>query len=178
MQAFAQLTRNSQRWQNPPSQALRPQGVLPARRRKRHMADAPVPTVLAMLVCDQVIAEQGSGKKSLIGIFDNINSPMFPTQTRLAVYIKLADAQGDYKFRIRLVKLKDETVVADLNADAKITDRTTPTELAINMIGIILPESGKYEFQLWGNETYLHRITLNALQGGFPWPQQPLQPHQ
>jgi hypothetical protein len=142
------------------------------------MADAPVPTVLAMLVCDQVLAEQGTGKKSLIGIFDNINAPAFPTQTRLAVYVKLADAQGDYKFRIRLVKLKDETVVADLSVDANIADPTTPTELAINMIGIILPESGKYEFQLWGNETYLHRITLNALQGGFPWPQQPLQPHQ
>jgi hypothetical protein len=143
------------------------------------MAEAPTPTVLAMLVCDQVIAEQGSGKKSLIGVFDNIFAAAFPTQARLAVYIKLADAHGNYKFRIRLVKLKDETVVADINAEANIVDPTSPTELAINMIGIILPEAGKYEFQLWGNETYLHRITLNAnaIQGGLPW-QQPQPPHQ
>jgi len=139
------------------------------------MADAPVPNVLAMLVCDQVIAEQGTGKKSLIGIFDNINAPAFPTQTRLAVYVKLADAEGAYKFRIRLVKLKDETVIADLNAEMTIADSMSPAELAINMIGIILPDAGKYEFQLWGNDTYLHRITLNAIQGGFPWLQQPHQ---
>jgi hypothetical protein len=132
-----------------------------------------------MLVCDQVIVDQGTGKKSVIGIFDNINSPFFPTQTRLAVYIKMADAEGDYKFRIRLVKLKDEVAVADINADAKIPDGANPTELAINMIGMILPEAGKYEFQLWGNGTYLHRITLNAVQGGLPWQQQSqLQPPQ
>ena len=136
------------------------------------MPDAPVPSVLAMLVCDQVIAEQGTGKKSLIGIFDNLQAPGFPTQTRFAVYAKLADAQGQYKFRIRLVNLKDESPVADINADMTLPDSTNPAELAINMIGIILPEPGKYEFQLWGNGTYLHRITLNAIQGGFPWQQQ------
>ena len=135
------------------------------------MSDAPIPSVLAMLVCDQVIAEQGTGKKSLIGIFDNLHAAGFPTETRLAVYVKLADAQGQYKFRIRLVGLKNETPIADLNADVTIADPTSPTELAINMIGIILPEPGKYEFQLYGNDTYLHRITLNAIQGGFPWPQ-------
>jgi hypothetical protein len=140
------------------------------------MADAPIPSVLAMLVCDQVIAEQGTGKKSLIGVFDNINSAAFPAQSRLAVYVKLADAQGHYKFRIRMVKLKDEAVVADINTEATIADSTSPTEFAINMIGIMLPEPGKYEFQLWSNDTYLHRITLNAIQGGFPWQQQPHQP--
>ena len=133
------------------------------------MADAPVPNVLAMLVCDQVIAEQGTGKKSLIGIFDNIFAIAFPTQARLAVYVKLADAHGKYKIRVRLVKLKDETAVADINADADIPDPTSPTELAINLVGIGLPEAGKYEFQLWANEVYLHRITLNAIQGGPSW---------
>ena len=139
------------------------------------MADAPIPSVLAMLVCDQVIAEQGTSKKSLIGVFDNINAPAFPAQTRLAIYVKFADAEGQYKFRIRLVKLKDETVLADLNADMTITEQASSTEFAVNMIGIILPEPGQYEFQLWGNDTYLHRITMNAVQGGFSWPSQP--PH-
>jgi hypothetical protein len=138
------------------------------------MADAPIPNVLAMLVCDQIIAEQGTGKKSLIGIFDNIFAAAYPTQARLAVYVKLADAHGSYKFRVRLVKLKDETAVADINANANIPDQTMPTELAINLVGIMLPEAGKYEFQLFANETYLHRITLNAIQGGPPWQQ--LQP--
>jgi hypothetical protein len=142
------------------------------------MEDAPIPSVLAMLICDQVIAEQGSGKKSLLGIFDNINAPGFPTQIRLAIYVKIADAEGQYKFGIRLVHLKDETCIAEFHLDVTIADRTNSAELAINVLGMILPEPGKYEFQLWANEVYLHRITLNALQGEIPWPQQPLPTNQ
>jgi hypothetical protein len=141
------------------------------------MPNEAVPNVLAMLVCDQVIAEQGSNKKSLIGIFDNINAFAFPTQMRLAVYAKLADARGHYDFRLRFVSLKDETtVLPDINIPVDITDPLSPAELAVNLLGVVISEPGKYEFQLWAGETYLHRITLNAiLTGGPQWPQQPKQ---
>lgn len=144
------------------------------KRTTKEMADAPIPSVVAMLVCDQVIAEQGSGKKSLIGIFENVNAIVFPTPLRVAVYAKLRDAHGHYKFRIRLVKLKDEKVVIDLDLEADIPDPTNPTELGINILGIMIPEAGKYEFQLYGNDIYLHRATMNAIQvqGGLPWVQQ------
>jgi len=141
------------------------------------MADLCTPSVVAMLVCDQIIAEQGTGKKSLVGVFDNMYSPGFPVQTRFAVYAKLVDLdQGQYKCRVRLVKLKDETLVADLTADLVINDPLSPAELAINMVGIIVPEAGKYEFQLYADDIYLHRITLNAVQGGFPWQPLPQRP--
>ena len=131
---------------------------------------APIPTVLAMLVCDQVIAEQGTGKKSLIGIFDNVNGQAFPAQVRLAVYAKLADAEGDYTFRLTLVNLKNETHLIDMNIKATVADPLSAVELAVNMIGFVLPEAGRYEFQLWYEDTFLHRITLNArIQGGPTW---------
>lgn len=135
------------------------------------MADAPIPSVVAMLVCDQVISEQGTGKKSLIGVFENINAPGFPTQTRLAIYAKLVDASGHYNILIRLVNLKDETKVADLKAELNIADPTACAELAINIVGIILPAAGKYEFQLYANDAFLHRVTMNAvlIQGGLQW---------
>jgi len=137
------------------------------------MADAPIPSVVAMLICDQVIVEQGSGKKSLIGVFEELRAFSFPTQTRLAIYVKLADASGFYNLLIRVVNLKDETKVAELNATANLSP-IAAAEFAINIAGIVLPEAGKYEFQLWANDTYLHRVTMNAtaLQGGPQWPQQ------
>jgi hypothetical protein len=136
------------------------------------MADAPIPSVVAMLVCDQVIVEQGTGKKSLIGVFENVNSTAFPMQARLAIYAKLVDASGHYDFLIRLVNLKDETKVAEIKAEANI-DPMAPAEFAINFVGMIFPEPGKYEFQLYANGTYLHRVTMNAIliQGGTQWPQ-------
>jgi len=137
------------------------------------MADAPIPSVVAMLVCDQVIAEVGTGKKSLIGIFENVAVPTFPAVIRLGIYAKLVDAEGDYDILIRLVNLKDESRIADMKAEAKSIKREGAAELVVNIGGIILPEPGKYEFQLFANDAFLHRVTMNAVTlpvGGVQWP--------
>lgn len=140
------------------------------------MNDQPTPTVTAMLVCDQIIAEQGSNKKSLIGIFEVMNALGFPTFVpRLSVYVRLVDGLGKYPFKLRLVKLKDETMLADVDVEANITDQTHASELVFNFIGLGIPEAGKYEFQLYTRDIYLHRVTMEALQvqgSNLPWPPQ------
>jgi hypothetical protein len=142
------------------------------------MASAPIPSVVAMLICDQIITEQVTNKKTLIGVFDKLSSPNFPTMMpRLAIYVKLADAAGDYLFRLRIVKLKDESPLAELRLAAQVADTEEYTELAINM-PFLVPERGKYEFQLYAGENYLHRVTMHAElaqlpPGGPPqWPPQ------
>lgn len=139
----------------------------------------PIPSVVAMLVCDQIITEMGTNKKSLIGVFDNYFSPSFPfVVPRIAIYVKLADAGGEYLFKLRVVKLKDELVIAEIGVRAVIADPTQYSEVALNIGGFALLEPGKYEFQLYSGEEYLHRVTINAVlgpapqPGGFPsWPQ-------
>lgn len=139
------------------------------------MADGPLPTVTAMLVCDQIIPEQGTNKKSLIGIFEVMNAFAFPAIVpRIAVYVRLLDGFGKYPVRLRLVHLKDESLVADINLEMDITDEQHAWEVVINLMGVILPEPGKYEFQFYARDVYLHRVTMEvAQQGGMPWqPQQ------
>ena len=142
------------------------------------MAESPIPSVVAMLVCDQIINEQGTNKKSLIGVFDNFFSLTFPGfLQRLAVYVKMADAVGDYFLKLRIVKLKDEALIAEVGIQAHFQDVTQYGELALNLPGLPIPEAGKYEIQLYSGDEYLHRVTINALlgqapQGGSPsWPQ-------
>jgi hypothetical protein len=143
------------------------------------MASAPIPSVVAMLICDQIITEQVTNKKSLIGVFDKFFSPNFPAMLpRLAVYVKLADALGGYLFRLRIVKRKDESAIAEIRLDTQIPDADQYTELALNMPPLLIPEQGRYEFQLYAGENYLHRVTMQAElaqlpPGGLsPWPQQ------
>lgn len=94
----------------------------------------------------------------------------------MAVYVKLADAQGDYLFKLRIVKLKDESLIGEIGIQGHIGDSTEYAELAVNMMNIIIPEPGKYEFQLYEGENFLHRVTMQAvlaqLEGGTPWPPQ------
>lgn len=138
------------------------------------MADTPIPSVVAMLVCDQVISEQGTNKKSLIGVFDNFTSFGFPALLqRIAIYVKLADAEGEYQFKLRLVNLRNESLVAEIGVQANIADSTQHSELALNFGNIPIPEEGKYEFQLYVGDEYLHRVTMRAVkgsqQGGVQW---------
>ena len=139
------------------------------------VATAPIPSVIAMLICDQVIAEQVTNKKSLIGIFDNFNSLVFPVpMPRIAIYVKLADASGVYTFKLRMVNLKNESLVAEIGVQARIADATQYSELALNLGNLVVPEAGKYEFQLYADDVYLHRVTMQAIlaqlpQGGPQW---------
>jgi len=64
----------------------------------------PVPSVLAVLVCDSVILESQTGKQSIIGIFDNIHAAQAPFSQRVGFYARLTDAEGEYKFARRCGK--------------------------------------------------------------------------
>jgi Family of unknown function (DUF6941) len=138
------------------------------------MTESTVPTVLALLLCDQVIIDAQTNKKTLIGVFDNVNSYSYPATVKLALYAKLRDAEGVYDFRVRVVSLKDESAVANLEIkEARIPNPLQPTELAINIPVLQFREPGRYEFQLYANDVYLSRITIEARQisppGGTKW---------
>src|SRR5260370_18177725 len=132
------------------------------------MAESPIPSVLAMLLCDQIIIDAQTQKKSLIGIFDKFNSMAFPAAANIAVYVKLADAEGKYNFKIRVAHLKDERLIGEVSTDGTVQTRLEPAELAVYLHGFAVPEPGKYEFQLFANDVYLTRITMEAKQIGVP----------
>jgi len=77
------------------------------------------------------------------------------------------------------VNLKNESLLAEIGIQGRIADSTQHSELALNFGNIPIPEEGKYEFQLYAGEEYLHRITMRAVkvqpQGGMQW--QPPSPH-
>ena len=174
MQDFAQLTVHAPRCNNATSSPILRRSV-GLSSRINTMANDPIPSVIAMLLCDQVIAEQTTNKKSLIGVFDNFYSLVFPAiLPRIAVYVKMADAGGDYLFKLRVVKLKDETLIAEIGIQARVADRSQYSELALNMGNVAFPEAGKYEFQLYMGDVYLHRVTMQVIlaqlpQGGAQW---------
>jgi hypothetical protein len=109
-----------------------------------------------MLLCDHTIREHGTGKVSLIGIFENIIAPRFPVVHRaLSVYAKLVDAEGDYALRLELVRLEDGHVVAQGTLRATFADRMTPAELIFALENLGLERPGRYEFRLHANERFV-----------------------
>ncbi len=118
---------------------------------------APRPEVNAFLLCDYVLQEAGTNKKSLIGIFENVNSPRFPFRYgRISVYANMTDAHGTYDLGLRLVRLRDGNVVLEAKGlRIQIADPLAVAEVGVNLEGIVFEEPGKYEFALYANDQFL-----------------------
>jgi hypothetical protein len=129
------------------------------------MADAPVPTLLAMLLCDTVIQDVQTTKKSLIGIFTQVNAFQFPIQINVTMFARLTDAEGKYRFRLDVVNLTENKQIFSLPtpADLEAESQLSFAELVLQVQGLPIPSPGKYEFQLWGNDAYLGRTTMEAV---------------
>jgi hypothetical protein len=129
------------------------------------MADSPVPTLVGMFLCDSVIQDAQTTKKSLIGIFTQVNAIGFPTVVNVSVFARLTDAEGKYRFRLDVVNLNENKTIVSLPTpgDLEAPNQLAFVELVMQVQGLPIPSPGKYEFQLWGNDVYLGRTTMEAL---------------
>jgi hypothetical protein len=99
------------------------------------MSDVVKPSVQAFLVCDQVIEDSVTKKKSLIGLFTHLQAVNFPFQhSQMGLYFCLTDAEGTYHFDIDLIYLNNEQLVCRA---------TLP-----NIPSLVFPAPGRYEFRL------------------------------
>lgn len=125
----------------------------------------PTPVSIAFLICDQVIVDRDSNKKTIVGVFDRINVRQFPTMyAPLSLYARVIDAEGEYDVRIDYVKVADEAALARIEAKAVARDRHAPAEFSFRLPPIPIPSAGEYEFRLWMNGRYIHRVKFNAVQ--------------
>lgn len=124
---------------------------------------SPVPKANAMLICDYVITEQGTKKKSLIGIFESIGASKFPfVHPYLSVYVKLTEARGTYTFRLDLVNLKKDAVIGQGKTPKAISidDPLKSHELVFNLRGLRFSDPGEYEFRMYANDNILAQKTF------------------
>lgn len=127
----------------------------------------PVPSVQAILLCEKIIDEAGTGKKSLIGIFTGINAPGVPVQMSMGIYARMTDGEGNYDFRVDLVHLPtDKKVASAALPPLAVKDRLGPVEVVIQIPLIVFQEFGKYEFQLFGDDVFLGHTSVDLVQIG------------
>jgi len=122
----------------------------------------PLPVLLAMLVCEQVITDKDTNKKSLIGIFDQLHIREFPASFSMTVFARIADAKGKYSLKLELAHLQDDKIVEESHGFADIENRTSTHDLLFNL-PIVIPKEGFYEFRLYANNAYLGRAAFQAV---------------
>lgn len=130
------------------------------------MTDSPTPSIQAFLVCDTVIEDSLTKKKSLIGIFTHLQAATFPFQHhQLGLYFCLTDAEGTYHLEIDLVYVNTDQLVCRASLpDIAIHDRLQIADFGINIPALLFPAPGRYEFRLRMNSRVIAQKDFHVIQ--------------
>lgn len=124
-------------------------------------------SVGAMVVADVVHRDGASGKHSILGIYNSINSPKFPcTHPRLCVYLALMGGRASTPLRLRLIDVDEEhDPVFASDAVMPFTDPTQLREFSFTAERIVFPEPSEYRLQLFVEDILLHEHRIYVRQG-------------
>ena len=121
-----------------------------------------LPFLVAFLLCDMVIREEGTGKDTLVGIFDRVVSKQFPIDQNMTVYFRLANVIGHYEFRIDYVQVRTDKILFQARFERDFPEIFSEYSFRLRPPMVPIPEPGQYEFRLWANGHYVGRRTFIA----------------
>jgi hypothetical protein len=127
------------------------------------MTEKPNPTGLAIVVCDQIIEDKFTGKKSLIGIFNNIGTQKFPCRhPQVCVFVSLTEGRGECAARLRIVHDETNKVVAEVDGKIVFPEIHTVVELNFNLVGLSFPEPGMYSIEFYCDDALILERRFNV----------------
>lgn len=105
-------------------------------------------TPLALLVCDTVITDAMTGKKTLVGIFNSIAAPKFPhVIPQMFVFASLTNLECETEVKIKLIAGNDD-VLFELPAKVPFKTPLDTPELFFNLQNFPIKSPGTFELQL------------------------------
>jgi hypothetical protein len=129
------------------------------------MTQQPTPSGLAIVVCDQVIEDKLTNKKSLIGIFNSIANTNFPCRhPTLCVFVSLTEGRGSYQARVRIVNEETQAPVTEITGPIEMPDVNTVVEIVFNFIGLEFPEPGLYSIEFYCADALVLERRFHAMQ--------------
>jgi hypothetical protein len=116
-------------------------------------AHPPRPEVKAFLVCDQMLHDGPTNKRSLIGVFHDLGATQFPAMhPSLWLYANLTDAHGRYDLELRFMDIERNHMLGGAKPPPiEIGDPRQTAELSAQLRNLTLPGPGTYEFHLIAN---------------------------
>jgi hypothetical protein len=102
----------------------------------------------ALILCDQIITEAVTNKKSLIGIFNFVMSPRFPLQHSFSIFCVMSNGRGEMTVELRCVRMDDSFEVAKIAAPIVLPDPNTVLELVLRFENIPFERPALYTFEL------------------------------
>lgn len=130
------------------------------------MSDQPSapPTVVSLLICDQVIDDKLTNKKSAIGLFNMIVVPQVPASiNHVAVLASLTEIVKEVQVELRLTRDNDDLVLFSTKGPIKAPNPLAVADLMFSMQGLRVPTAGQYAFEILNNGSVLARRRFQVI---------------
>lgn len=126
----------------------------------------PVPEVLSLLVCDQIITDRMTGKQSLIGMFSKIHTRGFPaSHPQLCIFVMMTEGYGEIDVLLRVVDSNDSRApIVEGKGKVRFKDPRAIANLSLQFHGLTFPEPGEYRIQLFAEGELLREARLELVQ--------------
>lgn len=107
------------------------------------------PTLVSILICDQVIDDKLTNKKSAIGIFNMVYAAEFPSRmAQINVLASVTEISGRVPLELRLARDADNSTVFSTRGQVEAPNPLVTVDLVFNLQGLQIPEPGQYAFEL------------------------------
>jgi hypothetical protein len=124
------------------------------------------PSLVSLLVCDQVIDDKLSNKKSAIGLFNSVLVPAVPARIhQLAVMATLTEISGRTPLQLRLMRDEDNSILMHTNGHVDAPNPLAMVDLVFAMQGVPIAKAGQYAFELLSQGELLGRRRFQVVVG-------------
>lgn len=107
------------------------------------------PKALAMIICDEIIEDKRTHKKSLIGIFNQIVTGRFPAvHPKMHIFFSLTNGHGKYKAVLQHTSLSELSILKEIQGEMQFSDPNSNLEYSFELLNVSFPHEGRYSFQL------------------------------
>jgi len=108
---------------------------------------------LSLVVCDTIIEDKLTGKKSLIGLFDRIHARVFPcVHAMMAVFVSLTSGHGKYPCEILCRHSDGKAVAFSAKGEIVMPEPSRVVDLVFRLNGVRFPKPGTYWLHFLADE--------------------------
>ena len=128
------------------------------------MIPSELPIGIALIICDNIIEDIRTRKKSMIGIFSQIYANSFPyTLPSMNILVSLTDCIGEFPCTLMCEREEDRKTIFSVNCGIAAKAPNDVVDLVIAMKAITFPTPGRYNIKVIVDGIPIMRRQLTVL---------------
>ena len=125
------------------------------------------PNAVSLMLCDQVVFEQGTQKPYLLGVFTGVAVDSVPTvPQRFDIFAALTDGLGDVPITLSVVHLETNQEIYAQKLTVSFPDPLQVVNLRFRVRQLVYEAAGTYLFALTANDHELAARRVRVYESG------------